>query len=215
MKPMRDLLYHTVSARTSLLREAFFRQPDPIRLLLDWAMLGIGLGTLLYSTNPDSAGEFLLTQGLLLSDTERSLGEVLRTALCPLLVLLSGIWLCGFSAFGQPLAMLLLLSRGLAFGISAGACFTQYPLRDALCISAVLLLPYGFCSMLLLCYAVRDSMRLSNRMTRYLLHSQPAAESVQVPYDRLSAMLACLLLALLSAGMHTLLLWLLNDKLLA
>jgi len=214
MKPMRDLLYHTVSARTSLLREAFFRRPDPIRLLLDWSMLGIGLGTLLYGAKPDSAGQFLLTQGLLLSDAARSLGDVLRTALCPLLILLSGIWLSGLSAFGQPLAMLLLLSRGVAFGIAAGACFTQYPLRDALCISAVLLLPYGFCSLLLLCYAVRDSIRLSNRMTRYLLRGQPAAESAQNPDDRLSAMLACLLLALLSAGMHTLLLWLLNDKLL-
>ena len=57
MKPMRDLLYHTVSARTSLLREAFFRRPDPIRLLLDWSMLGIGLGTLLYSAKPEGHSE--------------------------------------------------------------------------------------------------------------------------------------------------------------
>ncbi len=212
MKPMHDLLYQTMSARTSLLKEAFFRKPDPIRLLTYWAMLGVGLGTVLSCRLPACTDAFILTQGLLLSDAARSLGDVLRTALCPLLILLTGIWLSGFSAFGQPIAMLLLLSRGAAFGIAAGACFMEYPLRDAVCICMVLLLPYSFCSIQLLCYAARDAIGLSNRMTGYLLRGQTVKEAQ--PDDRLSAMLACLLLALLAGGMHTLLLWLFNDMLL-
>lgn len=212
MKPMHNLLYHTMSARTSLLKEAFFRKPDPIRLLTFWALLGVGLGTMLSSAVPACTEHFILTQGLLLSDAARSLGDVLRTALCPLLILLTGVWLSGFSAFGQPVAMLLLLSRGAAFGITAGACLSEYPLRDAICICMVLLLPYSFCSILLLCYATRDAIRLSNRMTGYLLRGHTAAE--ENTDDRLSSMLACLLLALLAGGMHTLLLWLFNDMLL-
>lgn len=211
MKPINGLLYHTLSARTCRLRAAF-RKPDPIRLLTYWALLGTALGTLLYSSSPDCAEQLLLTQGLLITDAERTLGDVLRTAVCPLLILLTGIWLSGFSAFGQPAALLILLSRGAAFGIAAGACFQQYPLRQAVCISAVLLLPYGFCSIVLLCYAVRDALRLSGRMTRYLL--QPSAETVQESGDRLSMMLSHLLLAVLSAGMHTLLLWLFQRTLL-
>lgn len=212
MKPIHELLRHTMSARTSQLKEAFCRQPDPIRLLTCWAMLGIALGTMLRNAVPACADHFLLTQGLMLSDAERSLGDVLRTALCPLLILLTGIWLSGFSAFGQIPALLILLSRGIAFGIAAGTCFLQYPLRDAVCIGAVLLLPYGFCSILLLCYAAKDALQLANRMTGCLLHGAAPAEID--PPDRLSTMLACLLLALLAGGMHTLLLWLLNDRLL-
>ena len=212
MKTIHNLLYRTMSARTSRLKEAF-RHPDPIQLLTGWAMLGIALGTMLRNAFPACADAFLLTQGLLLSDAARSLGDVLRTALCPLLVLLTGVWLSGFSAFGQLPALLILLSRGIAFGISAGECFAAYPLRDALCICSVLLLPYGFCSILLLCYAVRDAIVLANRMTGCLLHGHAAAELN--PPDRLSNMLGLLLLALLTGGIHTLLLWLLNDRLLA
>ena len=119
MKPMQGMLYHTMSARTCRLKAAF-RQPDPIRLLTGWAMLGIMLGTWLAERMPETADCFLLTQGLMLSDAARTLGDVLRTALCPLLILLTGIWLSGFSAFGQIPALLILLSRGIAFGIAAG-----------------------------------------------------------------------------------------------
>ena len=159
MKPIHELFRQTMSARTSQLKTAFCRQPDPIRLLTCWAMLGIALGTMLRNAVPACADHFLLTQGLMLSDAERSLGDVLRTALCPLLILLTGIWLSGFSAFGQIPALLILLSRGIAFGIAA-------------------------------------------------------APAELDPPDRLSTMLACLLLALLAGGMHTMLLWLLNDRLL-
>ena len=211
MKPVNGLLYHTLSARTSRLCTAF-RQPDPIRLLTYWALLGTALGTILYSAVPTCSEHFLLTQGLLITDAARSLGDVMRTALCPLLILLTCIWLSSFSAFGQPAAMLLLLSRGAAFGIAAGECFGRYPIRQAVCICAVLLLPYGFFSIVILCSAVRDALRLSNRMTRFLF--QPAAEHCADSGDRLSAMLSLLLLAILSAGMHTLLLWLFNHMLL-
>lgn len=214
MKPMHDLLYQTISARTSCLKEAFCRKPDPIRLLIFWAMLGIGLGTMLFGKYPDCKDCFLLTQGLLLTDTARTLSDVLRTALCPLLILLTGIWLSGLSAFGQPAALLLLLSRGAAFGIAAGACFSSYSLCDAICICTVLLLPFSFCSILLLCYAARDAIVLSNRMTVCLLRGYREPAATDKPRDRLSAMLACLLLALLAGGLHTCLLWLFNDLLL-
>ena len=213
MKPMTDLLYHTVSARTS--RFAAAAKPDPIRLLLCWAVLGIGAGTLLYGAAPAFSARLLLTQGLAVSDEARSLWEVCRTALCPLLILLGGIWLSGCAAFGQPAALLLLFSRGTAFGLAAAECCANYPLRDGIVITAALILPFGFCSILLLCYAVRDALSLSNRMTKFLLYGTAEPECCTQGHDRLTDLLGILLLAIVAAGLHTLLLYLLNDRLLA
>lgn len=213
MKLTTGMLYRTVSARTGSLRAAL-KPPDPIRLLLAWAVAGALLGALLCRRMPQLTEYSLLTQGLAVSDAERSLWTVCKTALCPMLLLLAGIWASGCAAFGQMISAGLLLSRGTAFGISAAACFMQYPVRDAAVIAAVLILPYGFATALLLCYAVRDSMRLSNRMTGCLLHGSAEAESCSGT-DRLTNMLCCLLLTLAAAGMQTMLLWLLNDALLA
>lgn len=214
MKPMTNLLYHTMSARTSRICAAV-KPPDPIKLLLGWALLGIGAGTLLFSRIPEGTAQTLLMQGLAVSGAARSLWDVCRTALCPMLLLLTGIWLSGCAAFGQGIAMLLLFLRGIAFGCAAAACCAEYPLRDGIVIAAVLILPYGFCSILLLCFAVRDSLRRSNRMTKFLLHGTADAETCAAGHDRLTNMLCCLLLTLLAAGLHTLLLWLVNDRLLA
>lgn len=212
MKLTTGILYRTVSARTGSLRTAL-KPPDPIRLLLAWTVAGVLLGAVLCRRMPQLADSPLLTQGLAVSAETRSLWTVCKTALCPMLLLLGGIWASGCAAFGQILSAGLLLSRGIAFGISAAVCFMQFPMRDAAVIAAVLILPYGFFSALVLCYAVRDAMRMSGRMTGCLLHGTAEAEVCGT--DRLSNMLCCLLLTLAAAGMQTMLLWLLNDPMLA
>ena len=211
MKLSTGILYHTMSARTSRLA-AELRPPDMNRLLLCWAILGVGAGALLYGIAPALADSLFFTQGLAVSAEPRTLWEVCCTALCPMLLLLAGIWISGCAAFGQLPAMVLLFSRGMAFGLSAAACMENLPLRDGLCITAVLILPYGFCTILLLCRMVRDTLRRAGRMTKFLLHGSAEAESCKE--DTLSAMLTCLLLTMLAAGLHTLLLWQVNDKLL-
>ncbi|MBR4199925.1 MAG: hypothetical protein IKQ91_01445 [Oscillospiraceae bacterium] len=211
MKLSTGILYHTMSARTSRLA-AEIRPPDAVRLLLCWAILGVGTGALLYSADPALADSPFFSQGLAVSTEVRSLWQVCRTALCPMLLLLAGVMVSGCAAFGQIPALLLLFSRGVAFGLSSAACMENRSLRDALCITAVLILPYGFCSILLLCCAVRDALRRAGRMTKFLLHGTAEAESAE--NDVLSAMLGQLLLTLLAAGMHTLLIWQLNDRLL-
>lgn len=209
MKLTSGMLYHTMSARTSRLE---IKPPDAIRLLMCWAVLGVGTGAMLYRAAPSLAGSLIFTQGLAVSAELRTLWEVCRTALCPMLIVLGGIWLSGCAAFGQILAMALLLSRGMAFGLSAAACMADVPLRDGLCITAVLILPYGFCSILLLCHAVREALLHANRMTKFLLHG--VAEPTVCTTDPLVQMLWALLLTLLAAGMHTMLLWKLSDSLL-
>ena len=210
MKLSTGILYHTMSARTSRLA-AELRPPDPVRLLLCWAILGVGAGALLSHLAPALAESACFRQGLAVSSEPRSLWQVCCGALCPMLLLLTGIWMSGCAAFGQIPALLLLFSRGMAFGAASAACMENRTLRDGLCITAVLILPYGFCSILLLCGAVRDAMRRARRMTQFLLHGK--ADAVPASEDALAAVLMQMLLTLLAAGIHTLLLWQLNDRL--
>lgn len=210
MKPISGILYQTMSARTSRIER---KPPDVIRMLLCWAVLGVGAGAVLYGKVPSLADSLILTQGLAVSAELRTLWEVCRTALCPMLLLLCGVWMSGCAAFGQVPAMALLFMRGLAFGLSAAACMAEVPLRDGLCIAAVLILPYGFCSILLLCHAVREALRRANRMTKFLLHG--TAEPVSCAADPIVQTLWILLLTLLAAGLHTALLWQVSDRLLA
>lgn len=211
MKTMTNLLYQTV--RTSRLTDAV-KPPDPVRLLLCWALLGVGAGAVLCRMHPTLCGNLWLTQGLAVSDAARTLWDVCKTALLPVLALLCGILLSGFCAFGQPAALLLLFLRGTAFGLAAGACFSAYPMRDAIVTAGVLILPYAFGSMLLLAYAARDAMRMSGMLTGYLMHGTAEAGLNEKQRQIITGMQVRLLLVLLAAAGQTVLLWLLNDSLL-
>lgn len=210
MKSMSHLLYHTMSARTSRLT---FRLPDPVRLLMCWSFAGICLGAFLQSRGmlPDIS---VFTQGLAVSDAMRSLRAVFLQALCPVLLLLGGILLSGCAAFGQCTVLTLLLSRGFAFGCAAAQLFVKFPVRDGIVIAAVLMLPFGFLSTLLLCRAAKDALLLANHMTTLLLHPQSDAAMPCSLSAYLTGMLTWALLSVCAAGLHTLLLWQLNDRLL-
>lgn len=211
MKLAAGMLYHTMSARTSRLNTAL-RPPDAIRLLLCWAICGVAAGAALYHALPALAENPLLRQGLTVTAEPRTLWEACTAALCPHLIQLAAIWLCGGAAFGQIPALLLLFSRGLAFGLAAADCMNGLPLREGLSIAAVLLLPFGFCSILLLCHAVKDALRQAGRMTRFLLKGENPPKEAHA--DPLLQMLCLLLVSLIAAGLHTVLLWQLSDRLL-
>ena len=209
MKIVTDLL----TARTGRPAGAV-RLPDPVRLLFCFALAGAVTGVMLCRTRP-SLGEICwLTQGLAVSETERTLWDVCKAALLPLLVLYCGILLSGFSACGQPCALVLLLSRGTACGLAVGACFAAYPMRDALAVTGCLILPFAAVSLLLLCYAARDALRLSQMLTGYLLHGTAETDVLEKQRKIITGMQILLLLILLAAAMQTVLIWQLHDSLL-
>lgn len=214
MKSMTNLLYRTMSARTSRGTDAESKPFDAVRMLFCFAVLGIIPGALLFQHAPECAESIWLTQGFAVSDKLRTLWDVYRTAACPAMLLAAGVLLSACAAFGQLPAMLLLLSRGFAFGIAAAQCFAAYPMRDAVVIVGALILPYAYLSTLLLAYTVRDAMRISNRLTRCLLCGSAETEICGKRHQLMTNMLTYLLLTLLAAGLHTLLVWLLNDGLL-
>lgn len=211
MKPMTDLLYQTL--RPGRLTDAI-RPPDPVRLLFCWAMVGAAAGTVLFRTRPELASAAWLMQGMAVSDAARSLWDVCRSALIPMVLVFAGILLGGLSAAGQPLILLLLFSRGTAFGLAAGACFAAYPVRDAVVIAGALILPIGFVSTVLFAYAARSALQLSGLLTGFLLHRTLPEQMNEKLRGIIINMQICLLLLLTAAGLHTALLWLLNDSLL-
>ena len=110
--------------------------------------------------------------------------------------------------------LLLLFSRGTAFGLAAGACFAAYPVRDAVVIAGALILPIGFVSTVLFAYAARSALQLSGLLTCFLLHRTLPEQMNEKLRGIIINMQICLLLLLTAAGLHTALLWLLNDSLL-
>ena len=148
------------------------------------------------------------------SAAERTLWDVFTEAFRPLPVLLCGILFSGTAAFGQPVMLLLLVLRGMASGAAMADCFAQYPFRQAFYAAAILILPFAYLSLLILVGAVRECFSLSGAAARYLLRGQAQEEITGQLRSVLYHMLVRLLLAVAAAGMHTVLLWLMNDRLL-
>ena len=209
MKMITDLLPAGTGRLTAALRP-----PDPVRLLFCFAAAGTVTGVLLCRYGSVLCGQSWLMQGLAVSEAERTLWDVCKTALIPLLILFGGMLLSSFSACGQPCTLALLFSRGAAAGLAAGACFSAYPLRDALVISGCLILPFAVVSTLLLCYTARDALRLSRMLTGYLLHGTAETDVLEKQRMIITGMQLRLLLILLAAAMQTALTWLLYDRLL-
>lgn len=188
--------------------------PDPVKLLFCFALTGTVTGVLLCRTRPALSEICWLTQGLAVTEAERTLWDVCKTALLPLLGLYCGILLSGFSACGQPFSLMLLFSRGTAFGLAAGACFAAYPMRDALAVTGCLILPFALVSLLLLCYAARDALRLSRMLTGYLMHGTAEADVLEKQRKIITGMQVLLLLILLAVAMQTAVIRQLQDSLL-
>ena len=213
MKSWNGMLFQTLSCRTNLMKK--LTEPvDPQQALLYWALLGVLLGAVGCRFFPALAQQPLLTQGLAVSGELRTLWDVCRSALLPMLIMLTALLLCCTSAIGQPCALLVLLMRGAGAGAAAEDCFARFPLRDAVTAVSVLILPCAFLSILILIYALRRSLAVSNGLLRYLLRGEQAAEIRTVFSALCRAMLISLVLTLLCCGLHTVLIWLMNDRLL-
>lgn len=214
MKAMNQLLYRTLSARTSRLSTALRTPPDPIRLLLLFGLCGTAVGGLLCTRLPQLAGFPLLTQGLAVSDAVRTLWAVFLWALLPMLVLLGGVLLSAGAVFGQPLLLAMLFARGLGAGIAMTDCFVRYPFQQAFFASAVLIFPFAYFSLLILVHAVREAFPLSYKAAQYLLRGQADDTAAALHRRFLLRMLLRMLGCIPAAGLHTLLLWGMNDRLL-
>lgn len=210
MESIGNVLFRTVSCRTSRL----FRPIDPTHALLCCTLLGVVIGTLLACEYPEAAASPLLTQGLCVTETVRTLWDVFCAAAFPVLLLLMlEIAFSGWS-IGQPFLLCIPVIRGAAAGIAAADCFSRYDLRTGTLAAAALILPYALCSVFLLINPLKEALSLSCCMTAYLLRGS-ADPDIASKYRRYCiSVLRYALLTLLAAGAHTALLWVMSDRLL-
>lgn len=211
MKSVSQLFYRTFSCRsgTGIAAEYF----SPQRLLMLVLLAGVALGAALPVHLPETL-RTVLGQGMAVSDSLRTLWDVCRDAVCPVLVMLWLMLLCGTSALGQPLTLLLLLLRGMGLGTAAAECFLSYPLQTAFCACAGMVLPFGFLSALILTQGAMASLRLSHSTAGYLLRAKPDPAVADVLRGVLRRMLLLLPLTIAAGALHTWLVWLLSDRLL-
>ena len=122
MESWNGMLYQTLSCRTGRLHR-LYEPVDPVRALLLWALLGVLAGASGCRLMPGLADLPFLTPGLAVSDGLRTLWDVCRGTLLPMLCLIALLLLSSSSAIGQPLAMLTLFARGIGAGAAAAGCF--------------------------------------------------------------------------------------------
>ncbi len=170
MKSVSQLFYRTFSCRrgTGIAAEYF----SPGRLLMLVLLSGIAAGTALSVHLPETLRP-IAEQGMAVSDSLRTLWDVCRDAVCPVLAMLWLMLLSGTSALGQPVTLLLLFLRGIGLGTAAAECFLSYPLQTAFCACAGMVLPFGFLSALILTQGAQASLRLSHSTAGYLLRAKP------------------------------------------
>ena len=211
MKTANSLFYRTLSCRTCRIHNPV----TPMQRLMLLAVIGAALGTVLRIRCPALCGSPLLTQGLTVTAEVRTLWDACCTAVIPPLVLLFALLLFAGSAFGQAAALLLLFWRGLAVGTVLCDCFLRFPPGDGLLASAVLVMPFGFATVILLANAALETIRTANSTANYLFRGIPDPDIAAKQTHMLTKLLTVTLLTLAAAGLHTLLCWVMNTWLIS
>lgn len=202
------LLFQTVSCRTGSAAKPL----TAARVLLVWTLFAVGCGAVLRVFYPPAAAP-LLMQGLQLTDAPRTLWDVCRNVLCPQMLLLAGILLSSTCAVGQPFALLCLAVRGCGIGLAGTDALLRLGTGTGLAAAGTLILPFGYCSALILVRAAEAAVPLSSALTRTLFLGQAAAETGIRRTALLRIVPALLLLSLTACGLHTVLVWLFHDRL--
>lgn len=108
-----------------------------------------------------------LTRGFLLGRAGESFGWIVLRSLGAGLMLLLGMFLCGFSAVGQPFSIAILLFRGIGFGLSLGYFYGNLEGQGILS-AAGMLLPSGALAGYALILGCREALRMSGTFFRVM-----------------------------------------------
>lgn len=207
MPTLQRFFYRTLTCRTSTER-AFSAK----RGLMLWVLLGVCLGTIAFCKCPETATSLWWNHGFAMAADAVTLWDVFSRCLFPTLLLLALMLLSACSALGQPAVLTLLLTHGIAIGLSAAQCFAQYGLVQGMLRTALCILPHGFFSALLLVLAARDAIALSTKLFSYLIHSAPDPDIMQQTRLFLLKCAGWAALLPVSAALEMLCTWLLSMR---
>lgn len=142
-----------------------------------------------------------ITRGYLAGRAESGFVDIALHTFLSSLVLTGGIFLCGFSAVGQPFSICCLLFRGMGLGMSMAHFYLSFDGKGIL-LALLLLLPAGALSGYALLLGCRESLRLSNRFFRAMVKGEALSSRSFSVYGMKFGILLLMLAAasLLDAG---------------
>ncbi|MGI5857681.1 MAG: stage II sporulation protein M [Candidatus Merdivicinus sp.] len=130
-------------------------------------LVGVAYGAILvgYLDQETVAALDSITRGFLLGRAGDGFLSICLHSMASGMLLAGAIFLCGFSAVGQPFSLFFLLFRGIGLGISMGYFYSQMGGRGIL-LAMGMLLPSGALSGYALLLACRESLKLSGLFFR-------------------------------------------------
>lgn len=140
-----------------------------ITLLFAVITAGVFLGTLLFcrSSRQLVYTSDALCHGFIKLLCPQSIAEMFVRSFSWTFILLMLMMLSGFCSISQPFSMILLFWRGSALGVSVSYMYSIYGLKGA-AVSVLMILPNAVATSLILVYAARESLRLSNLLLIYI-----------------------------------------------
>ena len=125
-------------------------------------LTGVFIGAVLIRANGESWQGFIqqIIAGFADGRSHQTIAETFLQSLVGSSLFLCAIFLCGFCAVGQPLVCLILLFRGMGYGLTAGGVYSVYGL-GGMGYVALLLLPNCILTVLVLLRAGQSAFRFS------------------------------------------------------
>lgn len=166
-------------------------------------LAAVGYGAILSGLMDANTANALeqITRGYLAGRAESGFVDIALHTFLSSLVLTGGIFLCGFSAVGQPFSVSCLLFRGIGLGMSMAHFYLSFDGKGIL-LALLLLLPAGALSGYALLLGCRESLRLSNRFFRAMVKGEALSSRSFSVYGMKFGILLLMLAAasLLDAG---------------
>lgn len=148
-----------MNARTSsgVYKTGFFA------FLIGAVLIGALMGSVSYCfMDSDGYSKLALFQnGYFSARQSGDFGEILIKSFSGATLFMAAVFLMGFSAFGQPAVIAVLLIRGMGFGVTMAQFYSVYGKRGVL-MSAVFVLPSAVITTSALAAGAREAVGLSN-----------------------------------------------------
>lgn len=154
------------SDKTSLTKSQ--KRRISLRILLILMLIGIIIGTIIVglSDNIKWLNRLMFNNNFYKSKSQLSIISQLFRNIMPLYAVLILQFFSGMFAFGQTLAVLTVVYRGIAAGISAAIVYLLLGIKGSLAI-LVTIFPFAALSAVLVILGARESIKLSGQLAKY------------------------------------------------
>ncbi len=141
-----------------------------IMLLFAVMITGVLFGTLLFcrSNEPSLYMSDALCHGFIKLSCTQTVTEIFTRSLSWTTFLLIMLMFSGFCSISQPAGIIILFWRGAALGVSVSYMYSIYGIKAA-AISSLMILPHALSTSVILVYAAREALRLSNLSLLYII----------------------------------------------